>query len=240
MPVPKYFTDGLRRNAGKPCNHPSCSKPRYRISSWCHAHTEAVTKHGHPDGVFIHPNQYATEHHEIAEFIKANLSHPGIVSALQWIDEWQRMTICDDPIERAKQPNGIDAMNRLRAKDITPQQILTEVAAIWLYSYRSPNRLPDDKRLTYAISRAVYNLAPAHKRTSWNTGKVARQRINAGELKGIGGRIRDTIGLLVMNIISTLQARESAKEKIKASFMAPFELSPAYLLAENNVSMGDL
>lgn len=182
-----------------------------------------IKEYGHPDGRLIRPKEYESESHEIAEFLKQHSNHAGVVAALSWIDQWQHMSISDDPNEACKQPAGIDTMNRLRAHGVAPLEILTEAAALWLYSYRFPAKLMDDKRLTYAISRAIYNKAPAHKRQSWTSANVFRQRMSADEKNGIGGRIRDTLGLLILNIISTIHARQAAKESIKASFCAPFD-----------------
>lgn len=214
---------GINLNAGRQCSHPSCHQPRFRIGAYCEHHSRLVKEYGHPDGRYVSPKEYQHEAHEVAEFLKQNLTHAGVVAALSWIDEWQNMTISSDPDERAKQPAGIDVMNRLRIHGVTPLDVLTEATSLWLYSYRFPSKLMDDKRLTYALSRALYNKAPAPKRELWKSGRIVRQRMLVPERNGIGGRIRDTLGLLILNIISTIHARQAAKESIKASFCAPFD-----------------
>lgn len=223
---------GRARNAGKQCSHPECFRVRSGISKWCEYHYRRTRTFGHPDGHHLYKKDYQFEKDEVQAFLKKHLEHPGVQAGLKWIHEWQHMVIAADPHEAKLQPEGIDCMNRLRVSGVEPLDILTVSAAVFLYARRCPNRLPDDRRLTVAISRCVYYMAPADKRQSWTSDALHSKRPSAGERDGIGGRIRDTLGVLLWNISEGIAGEYQAKAEVKASFSAPFSFTPGNLFNE--------
>jgi hypothetical protein len=221
---------GKDRNRGKQCSHPECYEVRDGVSKWCRYHYRKTRTYGHPDGFHFYKKYYTYERHEASKFLEAHSDHPGVTAALAWINEWMNMTISSDPQEAKTQPPGIDTMARLRASGVTPMGVLVEVAGLWTYSAKYKSKLPDDRRLTVALSRAVYYLAKAHKRQSWTTGELKSQFPNASERDGIGMRIRNTLGVLLNNIVTGIGSQYQAKAEVRATLAEPFVFDPVSLL----------
>ena len=221
---------GEARNSWKQCAHEGCYNRRDSVSRYCLKHYRIRAKYGSPDGRHMYKKYYAQEKLEIQSFLKKHMEHPGIISALKWLSEWQHLTISSDPIEAKAQPAAILVMYRLRVAGVTPLDILTEAASLFLYSRRYPSKLPDNQLLTVAISRAIYYLSPSDKRQNWNSGALQSVAPTAKERDGIGQRVRDVLGRLLMNIIDGMQAEVEAKAAVRDSFSAPFSTDPVSLL----------
>lgn len=230
---PENFRYWVARNSGNPCKVDGCPYPRHRIGHYCKTHGAAYYNFGHPFGRSIGRTEYATERLEVKEFLTMHSEHPGVVAALQWIDDWMESYVSSDPKLRKMDPPGIDLMRRLKAYGVTPLDVLTTVASLWLYATRYPSKLPDDMRLTYAIGIAVHKLAPAEKKQDWRTGKTRSVLRRGPVVRGVGMRFRDTVGALLINIATSINTRVNAKEKLKLSMAAPFDestISPTYIL----------
>jgi hypothetical protein len=217
------IADSIRRNLGKQCKAAGCCLPRTRVSSWCLKHDRVVRTYGHPDGSLIRPTDYKAESLETSNFIDHHIDHQGIRSALRWITEWLESTGTDDPEVVAKRDMG-----RLYQQGVDPVDILKTCAAVWLYATRYPHRLPDDNRLTVAISLAVMKAAPRVHRVA-ASGNVNPVVYQAEGRRMIGKRVRDVLGLLLVNIASTITALPSAKEQMKEDMSLPFQLSPTWV-----------
>lgn len=223
----------VSRNTGNPCKVDGCPYPRHRIGHYCKAHGALNNRFGHPLGRTIHRMEYEMETLEVKEFLTMHSEHPGVLAALQWIDDWMESYVSSDPRLRKQDPPGIDLMRRMKAYGVTPLDVLTTVASLWLYSTRRPSKLPDDIRLTYAIGIALHKLVPAEKLTDWRTGKTRHASRKTPVVRGVGLRIRDTVGALLINIATSINTRVNVKEKLKLTMAAPFDestISQTYIL----------
>lgn len=223
------IADSIRRNTGRLCSAQGCHMSRTRVSSFCKPHDRATHWYGHPHGKHIDPKLWATELAEASRFIEAHITHRGITQAVAWFDEWlldsTKGDTLETPVVAAKD------MSRLADKGIEPLQLLKTVAGLWLFAQRYPHSIPDDNRLTVAISLAVLKLAPRYYRID-REGKRKPTRYTAEARKLIGKRIRDTIGLLIRNIIATIETLPNEKEVFLNNQNLPFELSPSLVLSE--------
>lgn len=227
------IADSIRRNTGRLCSAPGCHMSRTRVSSYCAPHNAATHWYGHPQGKHIDPKLWATELAEASRFIEAHITHRGITQAVAWFDEWLSAAQ-----EASSKGGNLDApvvaaqdMARLADMGIQPLQLLKTVAGLWLFAQRNPHTLQDDNRLTVALSLAVLKLAPRYYRID-HQGKRNPTRYTAEARKLIGKRVRDTIGLLIRNIIATIETLPNEKEVFKNNQNLPFELSPSLVLSE--------
>lgn len=207
---------------------------RTRVSSYCAPHNAATHWYGHPQGKHIDPKLWATELAEASRFIEAHITHRGITQAVAWFDEWLRDSTKGETLPSGGPETPVVAskdMSRLADKGIGPLQLLKTVAGLWLFAQRNPHTLQDDNRLTVAISLALLKLAPRYYRVD-PEGKRNPTRYTAEARKLIGKRIRDTIGLLIRNIIATIETLPNEKEVFKNNQVLPFELSPSLVLSE--------
>lgn len=220
MPIP--FSRSLAKNNGKVCDVPGCGNPRDRIGRWCKHHANKVYNYGHPLGRIVWPTEYAQEKAEVKAFVDQHMSHPGVQAALVWLQDWLDALLPDDPILAKQAPPCIDVFQRLKAHGVTPADILIEATALYHYSMRYPGRLPDDGRLSVAISRAVIKLAPQRIKHYWRSGQDRYEKIKPSDLKTLGKRMRDTIGLLMANVSNAINQVHNAKANLRLALGAPF------------------
>lgn len=218
----RTLAQSIARNSGKTCNADGCYRLRDRVGSHCKFHATRIMWYGHWNGRNIKSTEYRYELLQVRTFIKAHVNHPGVHAAIGWLDDWMQALLPATREAAKLAPPAIETMYRLKAHGVTPQRILEEAIAVWLYSSKYPSKLVDDQRLTFAMSWAIGRLAPRNKIQSWTTGRLTAERMKVADLKGIGRRIRDTIGVLCLNVIDALQSQEDHRNQLKLSMAAPF------------------
>jgi hypothetical protein len=212
VPTKSHINITIQRNEGRQCKASGCTNLRSRVSALCKKHTRTRHLYGHPLGRSIPLREYVGVSEEIAGFIVARREHPAIVAALRWIANW-----CIDSSTPAHR-----AMDRLHLRGVPTETILTSALAPWLYSHRRPSRLPDDLRLTYAISLAVLALAPRERRPSRsNAGRSYTARHTADVRRGVGERIRNNLSPLFANICIALERIEAEQRSHQDALRVP-------------------
>lgn len=218
------ITRGLARNHGKLCRAPGCHMPRHRISSWCQKHDQRVSLYGHPEGRVLFQRDYLQESTDVAQFLDKHLSHAGVQQALKWWQEW-----LDAAASGNEEAVAAKDISRLAEKQVSPLDILKAISAVWLYSHRYPRRLPDDERLSYQLSIATLKTCPRYSYIS-PKGNTWPIRYSSRGKRLIGKRIRATLGLLLVNIASTIDALPDTRQQLKHYLALPFNISPTLLL----------
>ena len=215
------FNVSVARNVGRPCMVRGCTRRRHQIGLHCHAHSRARNQHGHPLGRRIRPSEYATERKEVSTFLDQHQDHAGVQVALsflqQWLDEARRDAAAEVPAR--------SHLVRLSVSGVTPQDILREAAAVWLFSTRQSRTLPDDERLTYALGLAVLHLAPFAQGSRWVPGRgptKAYRPPNGTARREAGEHLRNSLGPLLFNIATALDARKLASERTRSLLREPF------------------
>ncbi|MDB5808903.1 MAG: hypothetical protein JWN94_1025 [Betaproteobacteria bacterium] len=206
-------------NQYKMCNAKGCMLSRHRVSGYCRVHERGRRLYGHALGYHFKSKEFNEERQLVTEFIGSNIEHKGIASALAFLRQWLERSTSGDKLLPA-----YEDFHRLNSKCIKPIDILIEAATVWLYSERHRERLPDDLRLTYAISLAVLHLAPRDYRSTWSQGRetVSPQRLSAAARLAVGEHIRTNLGLLISNIVRTMQKQQSEQHEFRQSLSAPF------------------
>jgi hypothetical protein len=114
-------------------------------------------------------------------------------------------------------------MQRLYGNSVTALAILTEAMAVWLHSARNPSILPDDLRLTYAMSLAILALAPKTTKPSpGSPGKTYQQRPSAAARRETGEHLRRGLAPFFVNLLSTFRHVEKAAVNRHAALQIPF------------------
>lgn len=222
----------MQQNSLRQCSASGCVSPRSRISPHCVQHTTRRNRYGHPLGRMITRKEYEVEHTEVSTFIAANLNHPAVTAALKWIEQWLVGSFNGDRTMPAHHD-----MARLHNQCVTPVAILTVAAALWVYSQRRPARLPDDLRLTYAMSLAVLGLIPREqRRVPAQVGKPSHsypKQHSALARRDIGGRLRRSLVALFVNINEGLNRQEEQRREQAAALRVPFGDHGGMALADN-------
>lgn len=205
----------ITANTALQCRAPNCTRRRVRISPHCAMHAIRRHRYGHAEGRVIRLKEIEFEHTQVSTFIHAQIGHPAVVAALKWLDQWGS----NDSL-----PAALD-MSRLRRHRVEPVAILIAATAIWIYSQRRPTRLPDDLRLTYAMSRAVLALVPRERRMVASRVGPSRSyclRPGASSLRDIGGRMRRSLVAFFINVGNGLIEQERRSRAAVDALRVPF------------------
>lgn len=219
MPSNTPLLTVITRNQSKPCSVAGCYSPRTRISSFCKKHVRTRHLWGHPLGHRITPRAYEVESLAVSAFIDTHRDHPAIVAALKWLDDWMIRAWNGDSSVAAYRE-----FQRLHERSVSAVSVLRAAAALWVYASHFPNRLPDDVRLTYAMSLAVLALIPRERRPSPSKqGSVSYvAKFPASARRGIGERIRNNLGALMVNITDALNHIEAQQRSQREALRVPF------------------
>jgi len=206
------------RRKHEPCAVAGCSKNRIGIAMHCEAHAKRKARYGHPEGQPIAQKDYLEESQEVATFLMNQAAHPAVISALAWLSKWL------EEAREGKAEVGQKIMGRVRGRLITPEAILTEIAAVFIYSKHYPFRLPDDQRLTFAYARNVARLGTFEYRSYGppdNRSKTMRHP-SPIELRATGERIRLNLSRFLVNLSQGLNAKTEELKKFKDDLGTPF------------------
>jgi hypothetical protein len=164
--------------------------------------------------------EYEQERKEASRFLKLHHDHPGIRSARDWLGNWLDASASGDKDQVASVH-----MARLKRYAISPEAILAEVAALWVFAQRNPTTLPDDVRLTIALAIGVLFLCPRERTKTYHY-RSGPRRVYADststERRVLGEQLRKTLALLLLNITGAIEAQHAQHEAQRATFALPF------------------
>lgn len=212
--------DAINAHAGETCQLPNCSRQRYGVSRWCTYHLRKQMYYGHPLGLAIPRDLYITELHEVRQLFNDNPDHPALRNLCKWFDQWIEEAANDQAVcgnwmfkrihtKRIQGKEGLDTLS-----------LLVELAALYVFSQRYPQRLPDDARLTWALSRNLIRLSGMPKTTGKNS--VGTKQPPQRDLKEGGERIRQTLSAFFANVHSSLIRKAEAAKEYKDNMSLPF------------------
>lgn len=152
-------------NSRERCPANGCTKTRQGVARYCQAHHVRKVRYGDPHGRPIPQKEYLAELREVRAFFDTHSDHPALASANHYFQNWL------DKAKANEAPVGQSIFGKLYREGIEPQAILTEIMAIWLYSDKHPNALPDDLRLTFCLARNVARLG-TFQQSRTKTGRI--------------------------------------------------------------------
>lgn len=207
-------------NSAHPCAVQHCGKRRRGLSGYCAHHERARNLYGSPHGYRVSPQWYASERKEVFAFLTQHKDHRAIHIATEMLIE------CLEGASEGRPMAHCGQWLRLQSAGVTARDILTEVGALFLYTYRRPNSLPDDDRLTYALGTAVLHLAPRTSSTVWVNGhrELRYARLGGKPRKAFGESMRECFALLFLQMYHAMEEGKRKKVALREALEEPFSV----------------
>lgn len=230
-PRPKSAAEAISLNSLKPCKARGCTEHRKGLDAYCPSHQSVYRKYGHPMARPIKPAQYAHYRKEVSAIFEANLSHPGLVSALSLVTGMCLAAAADEDLSKAS-----PEIARLVRHGVTPRDVLVEACSFFCYLHDRPRALPDTRSEDFGISRAVMALAPrprryTHEATQKGTaGYQLRPKFSA--LDSIGATLRASLAFFFVNVAEAVSNRDARKLETLQQLRAPLASPTSVYLTE--------
>lgn len=205
-------------SSGPSKTNPKSNKGR---SVYCKKHKSALFKYGHPEGRSIRFVEYEREFEEVSLLFRRNKDHKALKAACDWIEEF----VLD--AEKGVHPFGNSDISRVREKGSDFIGILTELAALWVFSQRYPKALEDDIRLTVALGIVFFKYS---KREYWAVKKANRKpqvrhsSVSKYAKTYVGKRIRQDLAGFLFNIYSALERVKELREQRRIDMFTDLEV----------------
>lgn len=187
--------DAIRDNEQKLCKAKGCGRHRDSWSAHCGMHNTRLCSYGSVEGRRIKPREYQMERLKVQHLLEVNSQHPGILQAQEFFSQWLEQAFVGKVLARKH-------LLRLHDEGIKPVELLEEIASVYLYSFLYPWALPEGLPLDYAVAIAV--LAKSARRCGYTSIKDLKFTIR----RQVGVYIRERIGRLLFNIVSTIRKQE--------------------------------
>lgn len=181
------------------CKTRSCNKSRSGYSNYCSNHKAKRSRNGHPLQNVIRPHEYAKERKRVSYFIE-NYKE-GSIALQSGLREIERLL---------KSPESIyqDVLRvsfyDLHEREVTPEQVLTELTAIYLFSEMYPSKLINDECLDHAYGRAVCRLGGCSIGSTYDFEKsrttAIYKRYSGKQVNALGKFLRQRYAILLVNI----------------------------------------
>lgn len=230
-PLAKSAAEAKARNSFLLCKARGCTEHRQGLDAYCPQHQSVYRKYGHPRASPIKPAQYTRYRKEVTAIFEANLSHPGLVSALDYVTRWMLgAAACEDSSKAAPE------IARLVRHGTSSREVLVEVCSFWCFLHDSPRALPDTRSENFALSRAVMHLAPRPRRYTreavqkGTTGYQLRPRFSA--LDSIGAWLRSVLAQFFVTVYEAVSTKEARAAETLAQLRAPLASPTAVYLQE--------
>ena len=206
--------ESIARNTSYKCRANTCNLPRRNLSAYCKNHYQKFYLYGDPNGKALKQSEYKKEYDEVSELITKHLTHIATDTALKFIQAWLDNASSGKPCVMAYE------MARLCKGGVSALTILKEATAIYLYSQRKPNSLPDDERLNYQVGIALLRLTEQYTFTDKH-GNKAHRKASGTERKAIGRHLRQSLGLFLFNVVAAINKREQEDYTFRESLWTP-------------------
>ncbi|MGA0610646.1 hypothetical protein [Caldimonas sp. KR1-144] len=152
-------------------------------------------------------------------------------SIVAYLDQWSTEACADEKAFR-----GANEIARLKRHGIKPLELLTEACAFWLWLQRHPQVLPSDRAEDFALSRALFGMAPRPRRQTRGPGgvwpvnkKLAAScsyapRARPTAMAYVGQHLRRTLAPFFANVVSSIELQAEQQAAREAAMRAPFKV----------------
>jgi hypothetical protein len=165
--------------------------------------------------------EYRNEWNETAQFLETNREHPAVIAATQFIKTW-----IDAAILRTTVP-GRAHLIHLYDSGVTPLEIVQEILAISLFSYRRQDILPFGEPFRVALAYSVFRLAGSLKRTKYDSAtgksKTYTAAFSGGLRRKVGQFLRENLWTFIGNAIESMQKTLAAHEALQLAMSKSFD-----------------
>lgn len=221
---------GIERSMWHRCDLPGCDRPRHRIDRWCIAHVGKAQHYGHPQARPLNPKLWVTERESVRAVLDANQDHPGQQHVLRWLTGWVQQANTNSAAFK-----GADEVARLTRHGVQPVDILAEAIACTAYLQANRRAVPDDVAWDFAVSRAVFALAPRQRRhtrgrsmaikldsrTQANRTYSPKPRKSA--LRFVGGHLRTVLAPFIVNVVASMRTPQQREQDLIEAMKAPLK-----------------
>ena len=219
MSPSEHWQHELNKNLRRPCAVSGCPDKRDRIGKYCKYHDRKQRTFGSPLGRKVKRYEYKAESKVCADFVAENQEHPAIKLAQEYLKQW---------IEHGATHPSATAFNktlkRLHDHYVTPQDILSECAALWLFDqYRKLFKSKEE--MVMGLGGLVYWLAPVpfrHYTASTGTKVWRYQRLPTKTKRQLGNDLHSMLCPVLINISRAIIKREEEKAQEKRDLHLPF------------------
>ena len=137
---------------------------------------------------------------EVSEIVNFNLDHSGMKKGIEF---FQRAMELGKAGSQYLPCNHYFA--RLYEAEVDPIDLLILSAAIWLFAERNPRRVRNKAHEDHLLGNKIIRFVPYHGQTK------------GPEHKAVGEYVRSNIGVLLLNIIRSINMHEKdRRESLKA------------------------
>lgn len=222
----------LRSNSFKTCQAPGCSSQRSGLRLWCRTHLRLSNAYGHPDAKPLQGSLWATQRAEVSKLFADQSTHPGLLQANRWLS-----TLMTQAAANERAFKGAEEIARLGRAGVKPEALLVEACALHLWVTDTGHRWPTDLAADFAMSRAVFALAPRPRTATkgvhgtWGRPTTTPQSYSAkakrSALAYVGGHFRECLAPLMVTVASAVQAQRAVKVDPQALQRLPFAIRMA-------------
>lgn len=208
----------IDKNKVLPCSVPDCPNLRHRLHKYCISHQTAYIHFGNPRSKAIQKKELSGVLSEVRDLVGRNEStHIGLQNALTWFDRWLK-----DAAEDKWGVPGKDHIKRLGLYGITAREMLITCGAVWLFSYRCPHLIPDEKSLSYNLAHQLMKMVPLDYATT-ASGKKRAKLLPKRDRVAIGDYVRKSLGGLYLNMTKTINEREDRERNFYNAMSKSFD-----------------
>jgi hypothetical protein len=206
----------IQQNQSKPCSVSGCSSRRHRLYNVCLKHHAHKANFGHPKASAIQKKELRGVRAEVSSLVERNEStHVGMKNAISWFERW-----LTDATDGKQGVPGRKHIQRLATYCVSARELLTTCGAVWLFSYRNAHRLPTEKALAFALAHQIMKLIPLEYSTT-SSGKRRAKLLSKREREDIGEYIRQSLGVLFVNMVKTINGKEEREMDFKNQMAKP-------------------
>lgn len=200
-----------------------CNQRRNGNSQYCANHARRNREYGHPEGRPITKQDLAPYLKRVKQFFRKHKDHVATQEAIRVLDRWLyegALIAVNRPGDRVSHE-----LRRLYDGGLRGKEALEVMGAVWLFAYECPHRLPDDRRTTFALSRALLQTRPQIiRRVSRRSGKerLIYNKPGATVHEVIGQQVRNNIGIVYSRMVDAMQREVRQKQEAKDRLSQPF------------------
>jgi hypothetical protein len=165
---------------------------------------------------------------QVADLFAKNVTHKGQLQAIEWIGGLIAQAIHDEAAFK-----GAEELARLVRHGIQPVAILTELCALTVYLAGAPGTVRDIRAWDFAVSNAIFALAPRPRRmtrkpgTAWGVtiqpkgGTSYSPQGSASALAYIGAHLRQSLAPFLANVKTAIETCQDQQRAFEAALAAP-------------------
>src|SRR5688572_27240289 len=167
--------ESIRRNkaSGRQCEVTGCFRPVQKIGRLCDHHDATEMRTGHPLGHTVRVEELRPYVAQVTRYIKQHRKHAAIAENVRRISELvygsRRRNVL--PRSNATAHERLSGwLDRLERSAVPPEELLSIVAAMFLYQEDQPRVFKSDRHFRHQVAIRFLRKAPAPYSPRWRDG----------------------------------------------------------------------